>query len=100
MPAQDYAWALFRKLHGQNAPLPNYYFIEAWDVDPMDQLPLQSRVQAYVDQSISKTIIFRRKRVSIVIAAPTWITGSPAQSIMDCSALLIDINGLPQSLFA
>ena len=58
MPAQDYAWALFRKLHGQNAPLPNYYFIEAWDVDPMDQLALQSRVQAYVDQSISKTINF------------------------------------------
>lgn len=57
MPAQDYAWTLFRKLHGQNAPLPDY-FIEAWDVDPADQLALQSRVQAYVDQSISKTINF------------------------------------------
>ncbi len=55
MPAQDYAWTLFRKLHGQNAPLPDY-FIEAWDVDPADQLALQSRVQTYVDQSISKTI--------------------------------------------
>lgn len=55
IPVRDYAWTLFRKRHGENAPLPNY-FVEAFDVDPVDQLKLQAALQAYVDQSISKTI--------------------------------------------
>ncbi|MDP3843188.1 MAG: adenosylcobalamin-dependent ribonucleoside-diphosphate reductase [Oxalobacteraceae bacterium] len=55
LPVHDYAWKLFRKLHGENVPLPDC-FIEARDVDPADQLQLQSVLQAHVDQSISKTI--------------------------------------------
>ncbi len=55
VPVRDYAWTLFRKRHGENTPLPSY-FVEARDVDPLDQLRLQAVVQAYVDQSISKTI--------------------------------------------
>ena len=55
IPVRDYAWTLFRQRHGENVPLPNY-FVEAYDVDPMDQLKLQAAVQTYVDQSISKTI--------------------------------------------
>lgn len=55
IPVRDYAWALFRKRHGENAPLPDY-FVEAFDVDPVDELKLQAVLQGYVDQSISKTI--------------------------------------------
>jgi ribonucleoside-diphosphate reductase alpha chain len=53
--ASDYAWRLFRKLHGAHAPLPAG-FIEAADVDPLRQLQLMARLQAHVDQAISKTI--------------------------------------------
>lgn len=56
-PVNDYAWSLCRKLHGDNAPLPDY-FVEAYDVDPLAQLRLLSRLQAHVDQAISKTINF------------------------------------------
>jgi ribonucleoside-diphosphate reductase alpha chain len=55
MPVNDYAWSLFRQMHGQNGALPDY-FVEACDVDPHAQLQLQSRLQAHVDQAISKTI--------------------------------------------
>ncbi|HEX2530654.1 MAG TPA: adenosylcobalamin-dependent ribonucleoside-diphosphate reductase [Burkholderiaceae bacterium] len=52
---RDYAWTLFRKLRGENARLPDS-FVEAFDVDPSDQLKMQSILQGHVDQSISKTI--------------------------------------------
>ena len=55
MPVNDYAWSMFRKLNGPQAPLPDY-FVEAYDIDPDEQLRLQSRLQAHVDQSVSKTI--------------------------------------------
>jgi ribonucleoside-diphosphate reductase alpha chain len=55
MDASDYAWRLFRQLHGPHAQLPSA-FVEAGDVDPARQLRLMSRLQAHVDQSISKTI--------------------------------------------
>lgn len=52
---RDYAWDLFRTMHGDAAPLPDS-FVEGRDVDPVEQLKLQSIVQAHVDQAISKTI--------------------------------------------
>lgn len=55
MPVKDYAWTLFRQLHGPNLRLPDY-LVEARDVDPLAQLKLQSQLQVHVDQSISKTI--------------------------------------------
>ncbi|HWW70515.1 MAG TPA: adenosylcobalamin-dependent ribonucleoside-diphosphate reductase [Duganella sp.] len=55
MQANDYAWRLFRTMHGPHAPLPSS-FVEARDVEPHRQLLLMSRLQAHVDQSISKTI--------------------------------------------
>ena len=55
MQVHDYAWTLFRKLRGPNAALPAS-FVEAYDVDPLDQLKLQARMQKHVDQSISKTV--------------------------------------------
>jgi ribonucleoside-diphosphate reductase alpha chain len=54
-PVRDYAWALFRKMFGENTPLPDY-FVEAGDIEPLVQLQLQSVMQAHVDQSISKTL--------------------------------------------
>lgn len=55
MFARDHAWRLYCQQFGENAAVPPY-FVEANDVDPVDQLKLQSAVQAHVDQSISKTI--------------------------------------------
>lgn len=55
IPAQDYAGALFRKLHGEDTPFPDY-FVEAHDVPYVEQLKLLSILQTNVDQGISKTI--------------------------------------------
>ncbi|GJI90934.1 adenosylcobalamin-dependent ribonucleoside-diphosphate reductase [Duganella hordei] len=55
MEGSDYAWRLFRQLHGEHVPLPDA-LVEAADVDPARQLLLMARLQAHVDQSISKTV--------------------------------------------
>ena len=55
VPVRDHAWALFIEQHGKDAPLPDY-FIEGREVDPLEQLKLQSVLQAHVDQAISKAI--------------------------------------------
>jgi ribonucleoside-diphosphate reductase alpha chain len=53
--AADYAWTLFRRLHGAHAALPPA-LVEAGDIDPLRQLQMVSRLQAHVDQGISKTL--------------------------------------------
>ena len=52
---EDYAFRLFRRLKGEEAPLPAY-FVTAQSLGPEDHLVVQARVQAFVDSSISKTI--------------------------------------------
>ena len=52
---EDYAYRLFRRLKGEEAPLPAY-FVTAQSLGPEDHLVVQARVQAFVDSSISKTI--------------------------------------------
>ena len=51
----DYALALFRRLHGQAAPLPDA-FVDSGMLLPEDHLRMQAIAQRYVDSSISKTI--------------------------------------------
>ena len=51
----DYAYALFRKLKGAEAPLPEA-FVETADLSPEEHVAMQAAVQAYVDASVSKTI--------------------------------------------
>ncbi len=51
----DYAYRLFRRVFGEEAPLPSY-FVDAQNLSPNDHLVMQSAVQKYVDSSISKTI--------------------------------------------
>ena len=51
----DYAVRLWRKLHGPDAPLPDY-FVDAQVLKPIDHLRMQAAVQWHVDSSISKTI--------------------------------------------
>jgi ribonucleoside-diphosphate reductase alpha chain len=51
----DYAYRMFRRLKGENTPLPNY-FVDAQELAPNDHLVMQATVQTYVDSSISKTI--------------------------------------------
>jgi ribonucleoside-diphosphate reductase alpha chain len=51
----DYAYRLFRRLHGEEAPLPEA-FVDAQGLAPEDHVVMQAAVQKYVDSSISKTI--------------------------------------------
>jgi ribonucleoside-diphosphate reductase alpha chain len=51
----DYAYRLFRRLKGDNAPLPDS-FVDAQSLSPGDHVVMQAAVQKYVDSSISKTI--------------------------------------------
>ncbi|NWG45733.1 MAG: adenosylcobalamin-dependent ribonucleoside-diphosphate reductase [Alphaproteobacteria bacterium] len=52
---EDYAHALFRQMHGPDAPLPDY-FCNAMTLPPEAHLAVQAAAQAHVDSSISKTI--------------------------------------------
>jgi len=51
----DYSYRLFRKLKGEQAPLPDY-FVDAQVLTPEDHVVMQATVQKRVDSSISKTI--------------------------------------------
>jgi ribonucleoside-diphosphate reductase alpha chain len=51
----DYAYRLYRRLKGENAPLPDY-FVDAQSLAPEDHLVMQAAVQRHIDSSISKTI--------------------------------------------
>ena len=51
----DYAYRLYRRLKGENAPLPDY-FVDAQGLSPTDHLVMQAAVQKFIDSSISKTI--------------------------------------------
>ncbi|MEH6474796.1 MAG: adenosylcobalamin-dependent ribonucleoside-diphosphate reductase [Sneathiella sp.] len=51
----DYAYRLFRRLKGEDTPLPDY-FVDAQVLAPMDHVRMQATVQDYIDSSISKTI--------------------------------------------
>ena len=51
----DYAWRLFRRLKGADAPLPDW-FVDAGNLSPRDHVVMQAAVQKHVDSSISKTI--------------------------------------------
>ncbi|HEY4134943.1 MAG TPA: adenosylcobalamin-dependent ribonucleoside-diphosphate reductase [Alphaproteobacteria bacterium] len=51
----DYAFRLFKRLKGDNVPLPDY-FVDAQVLKPADHVTMQAVVQRYVDSSISKTI--------------------------------------------
>jgi ribonucleoside-diphosphate reductase alpha chain len=51
----DYAVDLYRRMHGADAPLPDY-FADAHTLTPEAHIETQAAVQDYVDSSISKTI--------------------------------------------
>ncbi|MBW7835814.1 MAG: adenosylcobalamin-dependent ribonucleoside-diphosphate reductase [Sphingomonadales bacterium] len=51
----DYAYRLYRRMHGDNAPLPDS-FVTALSLSPLDHVRVQAAVQEFVDSSISKTI--------------------------------------------
>ncbi|MEE9300158.1 MAG: adenosylcobalamin-dependent ribonucleoside-diphosphate reductase [Alphaproteobacteria bacterium] len=52
---QDHAYRLFRRLKGEDAPLPEY-FVDAQGLMPGDHVIMQAAAQKYIDSSISKTI--------------------------------------------
>ena len=51
----DYAYRLFRRIKGENAPLPDY-FVDAQDLNPGDHVVMQAAAQKHIDGSISKTV--------------------------------------------
>jgi len=52
---EDYAYRLFRQMHGPDAPLPDA-FVETAALAPHQHLAIQAAAQPFVDSSISKTI--------------------------------------------
>ncbi|MDA0702372.1 MAG: adenosylcobalamin-dependent ribonucleoside-diphosphate reductase [Proteobacteria bacterium] len=51
----DYAYRLYHRMMGEDAPLPDH-FVDAQSLSPTDHVVMQAAVQKYVDSSISKTI--------------------------------------------
>jgi ribonucleoside-diphosphate reductase alpha chain len=51
----DYAYRAYRRLKGEEAPLPDF-FVDAQTLSPADHLVMQAAVQHHIDSSISKTI--------------------------------------------
>ena len=51
----DYAYRLFKRLKGDDCPLPAV-FVTAEDLSPSDHIRMQAAVQRHIDSSISKTI--------------------------------------------
>ena len=51
----DYAYSLFRRLKGADAPLPKA-FVDVAALTPDDHVAMQAAVQDYIDASVSKTI--------------------------------------------
>ena len=51
----DYALRRFRAIHGDDAPLPDY-FVTAQDLTPAEHVRMQAAVQRHVDSAISKTV--------------------------------------------
>jgi len=52
---EDYAYALWRRLHGSEKALPEQ-FVDARELDPSVHLDVQAALQPYVDSAISKTV--------------------------------------------
>ncbi len=52
---QDYALTVWKRLRGDEAPLPDT-FVSAQTLTPMDHLRMQAAAQGRIDSSISKTI--------------------------------------------
>ncbi|MEE8271865.1 MAG: adenosylcobalamin-dependent ribonucleoside-diphosphate reductase, partial [Alphaproteobacteria bacterium] len=51
----DYAFRLYRRIHGNAAPLPDY-FVDTQGLSPAEHVTMQAAAQTYIDSSISKTI--------------------------------------------
>ncbi|MDZ4371293.1 MAG: adenosylcobalamin-dependent ribonucleoside-diphosphate reductase [Phenylobacterium sp.] len=54
-PVEDYALAVWKRLHGE-APPPEGAFVSAQTLEPQDHVRMQAAAQAQVDSSISKTV--------------------------------------------
>jgi len=53
--APNYAYGLWRSMHGESEPIPPY-FGQGTDIAPDDHLRMQAALQPHVDSGISKTI--------------------------------------------
>ena len=52
---EDHAYRLFKAMHGQDAPLPDY-FVSALEMTAAEHVAMMRVVQPYIDTAISKTV--------------------------------------------
>ena len=52
---EDHAYRLYRSLHGEAAPLPDY-FVSALEMSASEHVAMMRCMQPYIDTSISKTV--------------------------------------------
>ncbi|MEG0678133.1 MAG: adenosylcobalamin-dependent ribonucleoside-diphosphate reductase, partial [Comamonas sp.] len=52
---QDHAYRLYKALHGEDAPLPDY-FVSALELSASEHVAMMRTVQPFIDTSISKTV--------------------------------------------
>ena len=122
---EDYAYALFRRTHGPDTPLPAA-FVTTANLLPSQHLAMQAVLQAHVDSSISKTIncpqtlpfeafqdiyqeaydlglkgctTFRPNEVTgSVLSSPAVVAGQPTSAAPDVIARSSALVGAPPSV--
>lgn len=52
---EDHAYRLFKSMHGEDAPLPDY-FVSALEMSAAEHVAMMRTVQPYIDTAISKTV--------------------------------------------
>lgn len=52
---EDHAYRLFKAMHGEDAPLPDY-FVSALEMSAAEHVAMMRTVQPYIDTAISKTV--------------------------------------------
>jgi len=100
----DYAVALFRKMFGDEAVLPDY-FVSAHQLSPDEHLNMQAALQLHVDSAISKTIncaedisfedfsaIYQKAYDLGLKGCTTYRTNAIANAVLETEPVSVDVQ--------